>query len=113
MTAFNKNKLWGCITSSETVERLSHYPHFFANEDHCLVIADEQPAGTVEMTEEFLHLFVEDDWGWINSVLTKVRKEQLEKYPEEAELLEKQDQEFLERFKAELTKWRNENGGNA
>lgn len=111
MTAFKENKIWGCVTTSEAVEKLSDYPHFFANSDHCLVISDTKPLDMVEMTDEYIALFQEDDWNWINSIIPEIQEEQKEKYPEEAAKLEKEEKEFLERFKKELAKWRDENGG--
>lgn len=107
------NKLWGCVTTSKSVERLMHYPFFFANNDHCLVIAEEQPKGTVEMTDEFIHLFKEDDWSWLNRVIPEVQLKQMEEHPEEAKKREQQDKEFLERFRTELMKRRGENGRNS
>lgn len=113
MTEFKKNKIWGCITTSENVERLSQYPFFFANDDHCLVVSDVQPTETVEMTEEYFSLFKEDDWNWIYSIIPMVEEEQKRKYPEETAILEKREKDFLKRFKEELSKWRDENGGKA
>lgn len=98
-----ENKIWGCITSSESIKRLSSYaPFFFANSNHILVIADEQPEGTVEMTDEFMKLFKADDWMFIDAVIGEVQKAQLEKYPEEAEKLQKEGLEFIARFRQEL-----------
>lgn len=96
------NKIWGCITTSEAIEELHNYPFFFANQNHILVISDEQPKGTVEMTEEFIKRFKADDWQFINSVVNEVRKAQLEEYPEEAQLLADYNEEFLNRFQKEL-----------
>lgn len=108
MTELKKNKIWGCITTCEAVERLSKYKFFFANANHCLVIASEQPEGTVLMTDEFIRRFQTDDWQWINSVIGEVRKDQIENNPE---LAKKQNEEFLERFRKGLLEWRAENGG--
>lgn len=102
MKDYKPNKIWGCVTTSEAIERLQYNPFFFANQDHILVISDEQPQGTIEMTEEFIKRFKADDWQFLNSVVNDVRKEQLEKYPEEAEQVEQYNEEFLERFKKEL-----------
>ena len=110
MTELKLNKVWGCITTSSAIERLSKYPFFFANADHCLVISDEQPDGTVEMTGEYLERFGEDDWQWINTVIDDVRKEQLESYPDLAEEKEKAEEEFAERFRQSLIEWRETNG---
>lgn len=110
MTDLKLNKIWGCITTSEAIERLCGYRFFFANSNHCLVISDEQPEGTVLMTEEFMERFKADDWRWIDSVIDDVRKEQLEKHKELADKKEKQDEEFLERFRKSLIDWRAEHG---
>ena len=110
MTEFKKNKIWGCITTSEAIDRLCGYKYFFANANHCLVISDEQPEGTVEMTDEFMKRFQMDDWAWIFSVVDFVRKEQLDKNPELAEEMEKKNEEFLDRFHKGLIEWREANG---
>lgn len=102
MNEIKRNKIWGCITTAEAVERLSKNRFFFANSNHILVISDERPEGTVEMTEEYLKCFKTDDWMFINSVLNDVRKDQLERYPEEAEKLAEEETAFLERFRQEL-----------
>lgn len=107
---FKKNKIWGCLSTVDNINRLRTYPFFYANSDHCLVIADEQPAGTVEMTQEFMERFKADDWLWISRVIGRVQKEQEEKYPEAAEELEKENQEFLEKFRSNLEAWRSKNG---
>lgn len=110
MTEFKKNKIWGCITTTEAIERLCEYKYFFANANHCLVISDEQPEGTVEMTEEFIERFKEDDWLWLTSVIDMVRKDQIDNYPELAEEQEKINEEFLKNFRKGLTEWRAEHG---
>ena len=101
-----KNKLWGCITTSEAIEKLKEYQYFFANADHILVISDEQPDGMVEMTDEYIKLFKSDDWMFLNAVVDTVRREQLEKYPEEAEKLLQEQNEFIMRFRHELEEMR-------
>jgi hypothetical protein len=111
MSELRKNRIWGCITTSEAIERLSSYEYFFANANHCLVISDEQPKGTVLMTEEFIERFKTDDWMWIDSIIDSIRREQLEKYPELAEEKNKSDEEFLKRFRQGLLEWREANGG--
>lgn len=110
MTEIKKNKIWGAVSSAENIEKLRGYPFFYANSNHCLVIADEQPDGTVEMTDEFLQRFKEDDWSWIQSVISKVRQAQIKQYPEAAEELEKANKQFLKRFREELEAWRVDNG---
>lgn len=110
MTEFKKNKIWGCITTNEAIERLSEYKFFFANANHCLVISDEQPEGTVEMTDEFIKRFKEDDWMWITSIIDLVRKEQIDNNPNLAKEMEKQNEEFLARFRKGLVEWRETNG---
>ena len=113
MTELRKNKIWGCITTSDAVERLSKYKYFFANANHCLVISDEQPDGTVQMTDEFIERFKADDWQWIDSVIDEVRREQIEKNPKLAEKVEKDNEEFLKRFRQGLIDWREANGRRA
>jgi len=102
MKEYKPNKIWGCVTTSKAIDALSSFPFFFANSDHILVISDEQPDGMVEMTEEYQKRFKDDDWMFVDSVLDKVRKEQIEKYHEEAEKLEQEHNEFLIRFRNEL-----------
>lgn len=109
MSELRKNRIWGCITTSEAIERLSSYKYFFANANHCLVVSDEQPEGTVLMTEEFIERFKEDDWLWIDTIIDGIRREQLDKYPEIAEEKNKSDEEFLKRFRQGLIDWRAEN----
>ena len=109
MSEFKMNRIWGAATTAENIERLRQYPFFFANSNHCLVIADEQPEGTVEMTEEFQKRFKKDDWAWIQSVIGQVQQAQMEKYPEEAKLLEEENEKFLTRFREELKAWRQRN----
>lgn len=109
MSEFKKNKIWGALTTAENIERYKNYPFFFANSNHCLIISDEQPKGTVEMTEEFIERFRQDDWAWLNSVIGKVQQAQLKQYPEEAKELEKKNEEFLKRFRVELEAWRKRN----
>lgn len=111
MTELRKNKIWGCITTSEAINRLSSYKYFFANANHCLVISDEQPEGTVLMTDEFIKRFKADDWLWIDSVIDEVRREQLEKNPELAEKKKEEEKDFLNRFRQGLIEWREANGG--
>lgn len=96
------NKVWGCITTAKAIEKYRSYKFFFANANHILVISDEQPEGMVEMTEEYIKLFKGDDWLFINSVAEQVQREQMEKYPEEAEQLEREGMEFLQKFRQEL-----------
>ena len=110
MKELRENKIWGCITTNEAVERLSNYKYFFANQNHCLVISDEQPEGTVQMTEEFIERFKADDWQWLDSVIDDVRREQIEKNPKLAEKMEKNNEEFLKRFRQGLIDWREANG---
>ena len=110
MAELKKNKIWGCITTSEAIERLCNFKFFFANANHCLVIADEQPEGTVEMTSEFIERFKADDWQWLESVIDEVRQEQIEKHPELAKEKDKSDEEFLKRFRQGLIEWREANG---
>lgn len=109
MSDFKKNKIWGAQTTAENIERLKDYPFFFANSNHCLVISDEQPIGTVEMTEEFQERFKKDDWAWISSVVGMVQQAQLEQYPEAAQELIQEQNEFLKRFREELNAWRTRN----
>lgn len=111
MTELRKNKIWGCITTSEAINCLSSYKYFFANANHCLVISDEQPEGTVLMTDEFIKRFKADDWLWIDSVIDDVRREQLEKNPELAEKKKEEEEDFLKRFRQGLIEWREANGG--
>lgn len=114
MNELKQNKIWGCITSSESIRRLSSYaPFFFANSNHILVIADEKPEGTVEMTEEFIKRFKADDWMFINSVIGDIRKKQIEEYPDEAEALQREGSEFLKRFRQELEGMRIGTGENS
>ena len=113
MKKYKPNKIWGCITTSEAIEELHKYPFFFANKDHILVISNEQPKGTVEMTEEFIKRFKADDWQFINSVVIEVRKAQMEEYPDEAKLMEEYNEEFLKRFRQELEAVRVGAAGNA
>lgn len=108
--AFKKNKIWGCMSTVDNINRLRTYPFFFANSNHCLVITDDQPEGTVEMTEEFQERFKADDWLWIYSVLGRVQKAQEEKYPEAAKELEIENQAFIKRFRDNLEAWREKNG---
>lgn len=102
MKEYKPNKIWGCITTSEAIERLHKHPFFFANQNHILVISDEQPEGTVEMTEEFIKRFKADDWQFINSVVDEIRRAQMEAYPEEAQKMTEYNEEFLKRFREEL-----------
>ena len=111
MTELKKNKIWGCITTSEAVECLRNYKYFFANADHCLVISTEQPKGTVLMTDEFIKRFKADDWQWLESVLDEVRQEQIDNNPELAEKKEKENESFLNKFRQGLIDWREANGG--
>lgn len=110
MTEIKKNKIWGTISTVDNIDRLRDYPFFFANSNHCLVISDVQPEGTIEMTEEFMQRFKEDDWAWIQSVISNVQQAQMKQYPEAAEELEKANEKFLKRFREELEAWRVRNG---
>lgn len=110
MTESLKNRIWGCATSSRAVERLSGYPYFFANSDHCLVVASEQPQGTVEMTEEYIERFGEDDWQWLEAVIADIWKKQEEEHSDLAVKKEKAEEAFLKRFRESLLEWRETNG---
>lgn len=111
MNELKKKKIWGCITTSEAIDRLSKYKYFFANSDHCLVISDEQPEDTVEMTGEYIRLFKSDDWMWLFGVLDDVRKEQIENNADAAAEKRKSEEEFLKRFRKLLEEWREQNAG--
>lgn len=111
MNEIKKNRIWGAVTSAENIERLKDYPFFFANSNHCLVISDTQPAGTIEMTEEFMQRFRADDWTWIQSVLGQVQQAQIEEYPEASEALIQTTESFLKRFQDELEAWRTRRNG--
>lgn len=92
-------KLWGLLPTAENLKELRKQKYFYANSDHCLVVAEEAPAGAVEMTEEYIRLFRADDWAWIYAVGEQIRREQEEKYHEEILMRQK---EFLALFEAEL-----------
>lgn len=109
MTEIKKNKIWGAHSTVDNIERLREYPFFFANSNHCLVISDTQPEGTVEMTEEFLQRFKADDWAWIQSVMSRVQQSQFEQYPEASEELINKTQLFMKKFRDELEAWRTRN----
>ena len=102
MSEFKKNKIWGALTTAENIERYKNYPFFFANSNHCLIISDEQPKGTVEMTEEFIERFRQDDWAWLNSVIGKVQQAQLKQYPEEAK--ERADEIIKNTYRSLMTR---------
>ena len=81
------------------------YPLFFANADHVLIIAESQPDGMTEMTDEFIPFLKQDDWEWIGDASRKIIDEEARKY---ATTLEAEQNKFADRFEAELKKARAE-----
>lgn len=96
-----KNKLWGCLPTKKNLAEIRKYRHFKATSEYCLIISPEQPECAVEMTDEFLKALTPADWQWIAAESDAIRSEEEAVYHDE--LMRKQN-EFLERFKAELMK---------
>lgn len=98
--SYKKNKLWGCLTTPERVERLARrYPHFYANPRYCLVISKSRPRDMVEMTEEFIAVLTERDWKWISEEAEIIRAEEETEYYDDFQVFQN---DFIERFEKEL-----------
>lgn len=104
------NRLWGGLPTEENMALAEQYPHFYANSDHVLVIAPEQPQGLVEMTGRFQDALQPQDWRWILEERSSLLQEQQATYAKE---FGEFGNSFLSRFETELNKRREgmRNGG--
>lgn len=92
------NRLWVCRSTAENIERAEKYEYFKANSKYCLVITDETPEKMAEITGDAAKSLTLQDWAWIKTVGDKIKAEQ------EYEAFKTEQEQFLERFEAELIK---------
>lgn len=90
------NKLWICRSTAENIARAEKYEYFKANERYCLIITDETPDKMAEVTVEAAKSLTMQDWTWIKAVGERIKVDR--EYAE----FQREQNEFLERFEAEL-----------
>lgn len=101
MTEMIKNRLWALPTNENNLKLRETFSHFYADEDHILIISSEAPEGAMEVTPELEYLLTQSDWLWIWSESGAIQREEELKYREE---LDGYMKAFGERFFAELEK---------
>lgn len=93
--SLERNRLWGFPFSEENLAKAMGYRRFYACNDHCLVIASEEPDGAVEIREELARFLSAEDWAWIFQQSADIRREQEDMHREE---IEKAQEAFWKRF---------------
>lgn len=107
MTEMIKNRLWALPTNENNLKLSEIFSHFYADEDHILIISSEAPEGAIAVTPELEYLLSQADWLWIWDAGTDIRREEELKYRKE---LDDYMRGFEERFLAELEKLKKKGG---
>lgn len=102
-----KNRLWGGLPTAENLALAEAQKWFYANLDHVLVVAQENPGGLIELDEGYWELLQGDDLLWLSDVSEEIRKEQEKQYGEQFLAMQ---EEFLRRFEEELRAIKEEAG---